>query len=174
MGICYNFSVNLKTDIEIRPATRDDFPAMHQIFKSVVSTGDTFIYDPEMPASEVKELWLSPGYAPFVALKNGRIVGMSVVRPILKGRGSHIANASFMVDPDAQGQGVGTRLGELAITEAKRLGYIAMQFNIVVSTNTHAVGLWRKLGFNILASVPQGFSHKEKGLVDSYIMYRPL
>ena len=147
---------------------------MHRIFKAVVATGDTFIYDPDMPTNEVKDLWLSPGYAPYVALKNHKVLGMCVVRPILKGRASHIANASFMVDPVAQGQGIGTRLGELAISEAKRLGYIAMQFNIVVSTNLHAVGLWRKLGFNILASVPQGFSHKEKGLVDSYIMYRSL
>ena len=45
------------------------------------------------------------------------------------------------------------------LQEAKALGYRAMQFNAVVETNSRAVGLWRWLGFRVLARVPEAFTH---------------
>jgi hypothetical protein len=47
-----------------------------------------------------------------------------------------------------------------------------MQFNYVVSTNTAAVNLWKKLGFSIIGTVPQAFRHQTLGLVDVYVMHR--
>ena len=57
---------------------------------------------------------------------------------------------------------------------AKEEGFLAMQFNIVVSTNTSAVKLWQSLGFKIIGTSPKSFNHKELGLVDSYIMHQHL
>jgi ribosomal protein S18 acetylase RimI-like enzyme len=88
------------------------------------------------------------------------------------GRGSHVANASFMVDPDAQGRGAGRALGEHCLEEARRLGYGAMQFNFVVSTNSAAVALWKKLGFEIVGTLPRAFRHSTLGHVDAYVMHR--
>ena len=48
------------------------------------------------------------------------------------------------------------------------------QFNIVVSTNTNAVELWKKYGFKITGITPKGFRHKDLGLVDTYIMFKDL
>jgi L-amino acid N-acyltransferase YncA len=47
-----------------------------------------------------------------------------------------------------------------------------MQFNFVVSTNATAVRLWQKCGFAIVGTLPKAFAHKEKGLVDVYVMYQ--
>jgi hypothetical protein len=49
-----------------------------------------------------------------------------------------------------------------------------MQFNAVVETNTHAVRLWQKVGFQILATVPGGFHHADGRYVGLHVMYRAL
>jgi GNAT superfamily N-acetyltransferase len=85
-----------------------------------------------------------------------------------------VASASFTVDPAHAGQGVGRALGEHALDWARAEGYRAMQFNAVVASNTRAVSLWRSLGFEILATIPEGFRHPTDGYVGLHVMYRPL
>jgi ribosomal protein S18 acetylase RimI-like enzyme len=76
-----------------------------------------------------------------------------------------------MVAPAARGQGIGRAMGEHCLSEARRLGFRAMQFNFVVSTNDLAARLWQKLGFKIVGTLPGAFHHPEKGYVDVYIMF---
>jgi GNAT superfamily N-acetyltransferase len=85
-----------------------------------------------------------------------------------------VANAAYMVSPDARGKGVGRLLGEHSISEARRLGFRAMQFNAVVSTNEPAVKLWKNIGFRIVATLPGAFRHSQRGFVDLYVMFREL
>ena len=91
------------------------------------------------------------------------------------GQGSHVANCGYMVDRAASGRGVGEALCRHSLAEAKRLGFTAMQFNFVVSTNTRAVALWQRCGFSP-SSAPcrEAFRHPTRGLVDAHIMYRSL
>jgi ribosomal protein S18 acetylase RimI-like enzyme len=77
-----------------------------------------------------------------------------------------------MVDPKRQGHGVGRAMGLHCLDAARRDGYLAMQFNFVVSTNTAAVKLRQQLGFQIVGTLPKAFRHAELGLVDAYVMYR--
>lgn len=49
-----------------------------------------------------------------------------------------------------------------------------MQLNAVVETNAAAVHLWRSLGFEILATVPQAFDSATHGLVGLHVMHRYL
>jgi ribosomal protein S18 acetylase RimI-like enzyme len=79
-----------------------------------------------------------------------------------------------MVSPGARGLGVGRGMGEHSLSEARRLGFRAMQFNYVVSTNEPAIRLWQQLGFKIVGTLPGAFRHLEKGYVDAYIMFRTL
>ena len=65
-------------------------------------------------------------------------------------------------------------MAEFSLTEAKRLGFRAMQFNFVVKSNVGAIGLWEKLGFEIIGEIPEAYQHEEKGLVNALIMYRKL
>ena len=79
-----------------------------------------------------------------------------------------------MVHPSTHGHGVGRRMGERCLKEARRSGYLAMQFNFVVSTNTAGVALWKKLGFAIVGTLPGAFKHSTLGYVDAYVMHRTL
>ena len=79
-----------------------------------------------------------------------------------------------MVAPEHGGRGVGRALGEHVLELARADGFRAMQFNAVVETNTGAVALWQSLGFEIIATLPEGFEHPAKGFVGLHIMYRKL
>jgi ribosomal protein S18 acetylase RimI-like enzyme len=69
---------------------------------------------------------------------------------------------------------VGRALAEHSLEEARRRGFAAMQFNLVVSTNETAVALWKELGFAIVGTLPGVFQHPRLGLVDAYVMHRLL
>ncbi len=115
-----------------------------------------------------------PPWRTIVAVEGDQVLGTAIVGPNRPGRGSHVATASFMVAPAAQGRGAGRALGKQVLELARDIGYRAMQFNAVVETNRAAVALWRSLGFTILATVPEAFDHARHGLVGLHIMHRPL
>jgi len=147
---------------------------MWPIFRDVVATGETYPFVPDTPREEAHDYWLGKGATTFVAEDAGRVVGMYKIVQNQRGLGSHVANASFMVDPASSGKGIGRLMGEHCLAEARKLGYQAMQFNFVVSTNAPAVALWKKLGFAIIGTVPKAFRHATMGYVDTYVMYRSL
>lgn len=156
----------------IRPATIEDADAIWRIFEAVVATGTTYAFAPGTARDEADAYWLGPGVASWVAEDSGRVVGMYKLGANRRDLGSHVANASFMVDPGCQSRGVGAAMGRHCLSEARRAGFLAMQFNFVVCTNTAAVALWKKLGFDIVGTLPRAFQHRELGLVDAYVMYR--
>ncbi|MGQ0733081.1 MAG: GNAT family N-acetyltransferase [Acidobacteriota bacterium] len=156
----------------IRPATEADFAGMWPIFQAIIARGDTYTFAPDTPPERARAYFLAPDVISFVAERDGRVVGFYKLVANMRDRGSHVANASFMVDPAAQGQGIGRQLGLHCLEEARARGYLAMQFNFVVSTNHAAVRLWEDLGFAIVGTLPKVFNHRELGLVDAYVMYR--
>ena len=137
-----------------------------------------------MPREDAMGYWFAPGTNSYVAeldrLKRSsfpadrRVVGSYLLKPNQGGGGSHVANAAFIVSSDARGNGVGRAMGEHCLAEARRLGFRAMQFNFVISTNESAVHLWQQLGFKIVGTLPAAFRHPEKGYVDVHVMFRSL
>jgi GNAT superfamily N-acetyltransferase len=160
--------------LKIRLAGAADRAAIWEIFRSVIRQADTYAFSPDLDEREGMKSWFMPGAEVFVAESSGKIVGTFFVKPNQPGLGSHVANAGFMVDPEARGCGIGRAMGEHALTWAAKRGYKAMQFNFVVSTNQGAVALWQKLGFRIIGTIPGGFRQAELGYVDVYIMHREL
>ena len=158
----------------IREAAASDSVSIWAIFHAVVLRGDTYAFEPTTTREEGLAYWLNPSNRCYVAEHEQEIVGTYILRANQPGLGSHVANAAFMVSPDARGLGLGRAMGEHALNEARRLGFVAMQFNFVVSTNEPAVALWKQLGFTIVGTLPGAFRHREKGLVDAYVMFRPL
>jgi len=156
----------------IRRATAADAASIWKIFQAVVAPGDTYTFTADTTEAEAVAYFLAPGITSFVAEDDGQVIGMYKLIPNRLGRGSHVANASFMIDPAAQGKGAGRALGEHCLEEARRQGYDAMQFNFVVSTNAAGVALWKKLGFNIVGTLPKAFRHATLGDVDAYVMHR--
>ncbi len=158
--------------MNIRPASKADAASIWKIFQAVVAPGDTYTFTTANTEQDAAAYFLGPGITCFVAEDNGVVMGVYKLIPNYIGRGSHVSNASFMVDPSAQGKGVGRALGEHCLDEARRQGYLAMQFNFVVSTNTAGVTLWKKLGFQIVGTLPKAFRHATLGDVDAYVMHR--
>jgi L-amino acid N-acyltransferase YncA len=158
--------------MHIRRATESDFPAMWLLFQAVVASGTTYIFAPDTSYEDAFAFWFGHGAATFVAEEDGRVVGMYKFVANYLDRGSHVANAAFMVDPLFSGKGIGRAMGEHCLREAKRAGFLAMQFNIVVSTNEAAAVLWKKLGFSIVGTLPKVFRHDELGYVDAFVMHR--
>ncbi len=160
----------------IRDATADDWPAIWPFLRDIVAAGETYSYDRGISEDSARALWLidPPGRSVVAVDGVGEVLGTAKMGPNQMGPGAHVATASFMVNPAHAGQGVGRALGEHALDWARRQGYRAMQFNAVVQTNTRAVALWRSLGFQILATVPEAFHHPNKGYVGLHIMHRPL
>ncbi len=161
--------------MNIRDARDEDWPSFYPIFTAILAVGETYAYPPGASMDEARVLWMEkPPARVIVAVDDGRIVGSAKAGPNRPGRGAHVATASFMVDPNARGRGVGRALGLEVLSWARREGYAAMQFNAVVETNTSAVRLWQSLGFEILATVPEAFDSASHGLVGLHIMYQKL
>jgi len=166
--------MTLSAGLNIRAATDSDRDAIWEIFRATIVPGDAFVYDPNTPREEAMAYWFANGTRTYVAEENGKVAGSYILRANRPGLGNHVANAGFMVDPAARGSGIGRTMGEHALSEARRLGYRAMQFNFVISTNESAVHLWQQLGFRIVGTLPGAFRHAEKGFVDAYVMFRLL
>jgi L-amino acid N-acyltransferase YncA len=160
--------------LAIRPATSADQDAIWEIFHEIVAPGDTYAFDPNISRSDALAYWLQRDTKTYVAEDNGKIIGTYILKSNQSGGGSHVANAAFMVPASARGRGIGRAMGEHCLNEALRLGFRAMQFNFVVSTNESALRLWEQLGFRIVGTLPEAFRHPEKGLVDVYVMFRSL
>jgi L-amino acid N-acyltransferase YncA len=160
--------------VTIRPASDRDRDAVWSIFHAVIAEGDTYVFDPATPRDEALAYWFQAGAQSYVAELEGRVVGSYLLKPNQPGLGSHVANAAFMVSAQARGRGVGQAMGEHCLAEARRLGYRAMQFNFVVSTNESAVRLWERLGFRIVGTLPGVFRHRTRGFVDAHVMFRSL
>ena len=159
----------------IRAATEQDWPRIWPIFEHIVDAGETYAYPDGLDAESARGLWMEvPPSRTVVAVDGDAVLGSAKMGPNRPGRGAHVATASFMVDPAAQGKGVGRALGAYAVEWARDAGFRSMQFNAVVETNTAAVGLWQSLGFEILATVPEAFDHPTNGLVGLHVMYRRL
>ena len=76
-----------------------------------------------------------------------------------------------MVSPAAGARGVGRALCEDMIDWTRDQGFRAIQFNAVAETNTHAVKLYRSLGFEVIATVPEVFRHPTESYVGLHVMH---
>jgi ribosomal protein S18 acetylase RimI-like enzyme len=158
----------------IRPASFADYPAIWRILEPVIRAGDTYALPREMSEGEAIAYWTGSDRETFVAEQDGKILGTYYIRANQAGGGAHVANCGYVTDVVATGQGVARRMCEHSLLYAKRRGFRAMQFNLVVATNTRAIKLWRSLGFEILARLPGAFEHPLMGDVDALVMFRNL
>ena len=158
----------------IRDAVDGDLAQIAPFFRAIVAAGETYTYAEDLDNQSIADLWLErpPGRCVVAVSAEGSVLGSAKMGPNRPGRGAHIATASFMVDPAAQGKGIGRALGEEAIRWALDRGYLGMQFNAVVETNAAAVHLWQSLGFAIMTTIPAAYEHRRLGRVGLHVMYQ--
>ncbi|MFN7571034.1 MAG: GNAT family N-acetyltransferase [Betaproteobacteria bacterium] len=159
----------------IRRYQEADWPAVWSLLHATFASGDTYAFSPDSSESEVHKAWVELPAASFVACApDGRLVGTYFLKANQPGLGSHVCNCGYVVAPEAQGQGVASAMCEHSQREAVAMGFLAMQFNLVVSTNERAVRLWKRLGFHVAGTLPRAFRHRRLGLVDALVMYKEL
>ncbi|MCC6992625.1 MAG: GNAT family N-acetyltransferase [Acidobacteria bacterium] len=158
----------------VRRASPGDADAIWAILRVVLAAGDTYAWPTGPTREQGLALMQPPGGQTFVAERDGRIVGTYYVKANAMGPGDHVANCGYMVAPEARGQGVGEALCRHSLDAARGLGFRAMQFNAVVSTNRGAIRAWQRCGFEIVGTVPAAFRHPVHGDVDIHVMHRRL
>lgn len=160
----------------IREATSEDWPAIWPFFHSIVSAGETLTYPLDLGEEDAEGWWFvaAPSRVVVAVDDAGTVLGTAKMNRNHMGNGAHIASATYMVDPVRSGRGVGRALCEYSVGWARAEGYRAMQFNAVVETNTHAVKLYRSIGFDVIGTLPEGFNHPTEGYVGLHIMHKAL
>jgi ribosomal protein S18 acetylase RimI-like enzyme len=152
-----------------------DWPDVWPILQATFRAGDTYAFDPQCGEAEIRRAWTELPAATYVACADdGRILGTYYIKPNQPGLGSHVCNCGYVVAAAAQGHGIATAMCEHSQREAQAMGFRAMQFNLVVSSNTRAIDLWRRLGFAIVGTLPGAFRHPQLGYVDALVMYKSL
>jgi L-amino acid N-acyltransferase YncA len=167
-------SLQVNDGLQIIPASPAHVEATWKIFQEVIAAGDTYVFEVGMTGEEFVAYWFGAQCEVRVAVLDGEVAGSYIVKANQPGRGSHVANASYMTATAARGRGIAGRMCEHSLKLAKLLGFRAMQFNIVVASNTVAVGLWEKHGFRIVGTLPGAFQHEALGFVGAHVMFREL
>lgn len=158
--------------MNIREATKLDWKSIWPIFSEIVSAGETYAYDPATTKEQAEKIWLEAPRKVFVFEEEGKILGTYYLKTNQAGSGDHVCNCGYMVSSAARGRGLATSMCEHSQKIATELGYEAMQFNFVASSNKNAVRLWGKLGFEIVGCLPKAFNHPALGYVDALVMYK--
>jgi len=161
--------------IILRAFEKLDWPLVWEILKPVFRAGETYPYSPDISQDESYEQWITKPTATYVAVDDrNNLLGTYYIKPNQPTLGAHVCNCGYVVSAQFRGQGVAAIMCEHSQQEAIRLGFRAMQYNLVVSTNSVAIRLWQKLGFETVGRLSDAFNHSEHGFVDALVMYKQL
>ncbi|MCP9778518.1 GNAT family N-acetyltransferase [Cyanobium sp. Tous-M-B4] len=159
----------------MRPYEPADWPGVWALLEPVFRAGETFPHDPAISESEAQLAWVEQNQAVMVAMDPaGTVVGTYYLKPNSLALGAHVANAGYVVAQHCRHQGIGSRLCQHSLQAARRLGFRAMQFNLVVSTNTPGIRCWQRNGFQVVCTLPGAFRHRQLGYVDALVMFQGL
>ena len=165
----------MPTPPQIRPFEPADWPGLWALLEPVFRAGETFPHDPAITEAEAQLAWVEQSQAVMVAVDaTCALVGTYYLRPNSLALGAHVANAGYVVAMHCRRQGIGSRLCQHSLQAARRLGFRAMQFNLVVSTNSAGLHCWQRNGFQLVGTLPGAFRHKQLGYVDALVMIQPL
>ncbi len=139
--------------VDIRMATVDDYDELFVAFSRIVGAGEGFPQQPPLTRRDFNDDWVEHSSAVAVARFGGYLIGAYYIKPNFVGRAAHIANAGYFVLAPYRSTGVGRTMVEHSLRQARRLGFDAMQFNLVFESNL-ARGMYRKLGFEQVGRIP--------------------
>lgn len=164
----------MASPLEIRLFEPADWPGVWRLLEPVFRAGETFPHDPAISETEARVLWVEQSQAVMVAVDaTGALVGTYYLRPNSLCLGAHVANAGYVVAEPCREVGIGSRLCQHSL-DARQLGFRAMQFNLVVSSNTAGIRCWERNGFRTVGTLPGAFRHQQLGYVDAHVMVQGL
>jgi len=132
--------------LQIRPYGAADWPGIWALLEPVFRAGETIPHDPAITQQDAQVAWVEQSQAVMVAV----------------------------VAEHCRRQGIGSRLCQHSLQASRRQGFRAMQFNLVVSTNTAGIRCWQRNGFQVVGTLPGAFRHRQLGYVDALVMVQGL
>lgn len=160
--------------MKIRLFESADWPQVWRMLEPVFRAGETYAFPTDVTEEEARRLWTEVPEWTYVAEEDGGVSGTYYLKPNQLGPGDHVCNCGYVVAEAARGRGLAAEMCVHSQREAVEKGFLAMQFNLVVSSNEGAVRLWRKLGFSIVGTLPGAFRHPRRGRVDAFVMFKEL
>lgn len=157
-------------DVTVRAYEPQDLEAITAIWNKVVEDAEAFPQTEPMTPTEAAQFFAEQSHTG-VAVDGEEVLGLYILHPNNIGRCGHISNASYAVGANARGRGVGEALVRDSLLQGRRLGFRLLQFNAVVCTNTYAIRLYKKLGFQQLGTVPGGFRLGDGSYTDILLFY---
>jgi len=153
---------------ELLPLRPDQHDELFAAYTEIVAAGDGFPHDSTVSREEFDDYWIAHCSAVWIARVHGELAGAYYVKPNFVGRAGHISNAGYFVPASHRGRGLGRALVEHSLLEARRMGFDAMQFNLVFASNP-ARQLYRDLGFHEIGRIPSAVDGE-----DAVIYWRSL
>ena len=142
-------------ELTVSEAGPDDHEGLYAAFAQLVAAGEGYPQAPgPITVGEFDDYWLDHKSLVAVARLDGELAGSYYLKPNFAGRAAHIANAGYFVVPGLRGRGIGETLVRHSFDEARRLGFDALQFNLVFESNP-ARRLYERLGFEAVGRIPE-------------------
>ena len=161
--------------IRIRPYEEPDWSAIWRIIEPVFRSGETYAFSPDITEAEAHRVWIELPAATLSAVDGeGTLLGTYYIKPNQPALGAHVCNCGYIVSDRARGRGIASRMCEHSQAQAREMGFLAMQYNLVVSSNAGAIKLWKRHGFGVIGTLPGAFLHSRLGYVDALVMYKQL
>ncbi len=148
-------STNVSDGLELRMGAlrREERGPLFDLFAGIVERREGYPQAPPLSEGDFEAAFGTGARAVVAARVGAELAGAYYLKANFPGRAAHIANAGFVVAPRWRGRGVGRALVEDSLVEARRLGFDAMQFNLVFESNP-ARRLYEELGFEVTGRVP--------------------
>lgn len=159
-------------DVIIRRFDEKDWTQVWGILEPVFRLGATYAFPPDIDERETYKAWVETPQQTYVAETEGHVVGTYYIKPNQPGQGAHVCNCGYVVAGNMRGRGIAAQMCSHSLEEARKLGFLAMQYNLVVSSNSDAVHLWQKMGFEVVGRLPKAFNHPQLGYVDALVLYQ--
>ena len=157
----------------IRPATQADADTIWAMLEPVFRAGETYCVARDISRENALAYWGDAPHQVFMASDDAPL-GTYFITPNQKGGGAHVCNCGFVTAQGAAGKGVARTMLAHSLETARAQGYLAMQFNFVVSTNTRAIAIWDSSGFATIGRLPAAFRSPTYGLTDALVMFKTL
>ena len=139
--------------LDLGPLEPSEIEHLFVIFSHIVATKDGYPHQPPLTRVDFEATWVKPVSIVVGARLDNRLLGAYYLKPNFFGRAAHIANAGYLVTPDARRRGVARALVEDSIWRAPLVGFDAIQFNLVFESNP-ARSLYEELGWRVTGRVP--------------------
>jgi GNAT superfamily N-acetyltransferase len=152
------------TLLEVGPLEPSETENLFLLFSHIVATGEGYPHSPPLTREGFEGTWVRPVSivvgARLVDGDGGGLAGAYYLKPNFLGRAAHIANAGYLVAPDARRRGVGRALVEDSIWRAPLVGFDAIQFNLVFESNP-ARSLYEELGWREIGRIPEAIEGED-------------